>query len=438
MKSTSKKLDTQIFPKFRKLGVLALSNKYWQRRVEWEKQKDLFVNGKIECPNLKRAEYDSAKINRKIEKLKGLSSDIEKTKNSILIPAYLPKIEEKIKAWESLLAANHGQDEVVKEKSIDLYGEPQKDVFDYSINVVKADLRKSQKVGDSGEAWVAVKCSEVFSKFSTGASNSILRLPESVLVSKVRVEIDNTFGEILIPLDEPNRMYNAGEIKAFFDRALGVLEANDWQVEIREPSRGAISVSPAKKKVYIPAQRKLRQANINPLILHEIGTHLLRSRNGANSPLLLLGRGLDHYETAEEGIATVKEQAARGEVSDFEGMDGYLAVSLAYGLDGKKRNFRELYDILQPYLHWRFVCKGYQAAEAKSKNWAWYRCLRVFLGTSGQTPGACFTKDIIYRAGNIKIWGLVSKNPEEIKKFNLGKYDPTNQAHQSIIKKLGI
>ena len=48
------------------------------------------------------------------------------------------------------------------------------------------------------------------------------------------------------------------------------------------------------------------------LIVHEIGTHVVRRENGKRSKLRLLGIGLDNYERGEEGIATMREQVLNG------------------------------------------------------------------------------------------------------------------------------
>jgi hypothetical protein len=64
--------------------------------------------------------------------------------------------------------------------------------------------------------------------------------------------------------------------------------------------------------------------------------------------------------------------------------------------------------------------------------------VRTFRGSDCKTAGACFTKDIIYREGNMGVWDLVKTNPEEMKQFNIGKYDPTNKRHMWVLAKLGI
>jgi hypothetical protein len=73
-----------------------------------------------------------------------------------------------------------------------------------------------------------------------------------------------------------------------------------------------------------------------------------------------------------------------------------------------------------------------------AENSAWRQSLNAFKGTTCKTPGVCFTRDIVYRESNIGVWNVVKNNPEEIKRFSIGKYDPTNPRHIWILEQLGI
>lgn len=155
---------------------------------------------------------------------------------------------------------------------------------------------------------------------------------------------------------------------------------------------------------------------------------------------MLLGLGLDRYEVGEEGIATLREQAIAGKVDDFAGLEGHLAISLARGLDGQPRNFRQVFASLEKYFIFKFLLDGKTLPDAKAQaqNSAWNRCVRTFRGTDCATAGGCFTKDIIYRQGNIGVWEVIRQTPAEMARFNLGKYDPANPRHLWILDRLEI
>lgn len=146
--------------------------------------------------------------------------------------------------------------------------------------------------------------------------------------------------------------------------------------------------------------------------------------------------GLDRSLRGEEGVATYREQRILG-MEDFAGLDGHLAISLASGINGKKRNFREVFEILKAFY---FISSKKEKSEAlkSAVNSAWDQCVRTFRGTTCQTPGACLTRDIVYREGNIGIWNVAKNNPAEIKRFSIGKYDPANPRHIWILEQLGI
>jgi hypothetical protein len=130
----------------------------------------------------------------------------------------------------------------------------------------------------------------------------------------------------------------------------------------------------------------------------------------------------------------------------FAGGLGYLCVGWAYGLDGTPRTFRQLYHILYPYLAISSLEHSLayheqvdvEATLMHARRRAWARCVRTYRGTSGSTPGACFTKDIVYLEGNIAVWERVTEDPGAEAYFHLGKYDPSNEAHVAIVRDLGL
>ena len=127
-------------------------------------------------------------------------------------------------------------------------------------------------------------------------------------------------------------------------------------------------------------------------------------------------------------------------MSDFAVLDRHLAISLAKGLDGKPRDFRQVYDIMRKYYLVDELAKGKatEAAQQEAADQAWIRSVRTFRGTDCKTPGAALTKDIIYREGNMGVWELICTKPEEMKRFSIGKYDPANNRHLWVLTELGI
>ena len=45
---------------------------------------------------------------------------------------------------------------------------------------------------------------------------------------------------------------------------------------------------------------------------------------------------------------------------------------------------------------------------------------------------------MIYREGNIGVWDVIRNNPDEMTRFSVGKYDPSNSRHIYVLDQLGI
>ncbi len=113
---------------------------------------------------------------------------------------------------------------------------------------------------------------------------------------------------------------------------------------------------------------------------------------------------------------------------------------MAYGLDGHPRDFRQVFEILKKYFYFKNLISQKTPEEAiqLAKNNAWEICVRTFRGTTCHSPGVCFSKDIIYREGNIGVWDVIRENPEELTRFSVGKYNPANLRHIWVLNQLGI
>ena len=242
----------------------------------------------------------------------------------------------------------------------------------------------------------------------------------------------------LIDLPQGQDEFTTQEIQTAFEAAITRAHLDGWKTVI-DPNRPDMMVSGSKKIVSIPDGRTSTRKRLEELILHEIGTHAVRRKNGEQSKLLLLGDGLDRYMD-DEGVTGLREQIIGDQIEDFTHLDRHLAISLAKGLDGEKRDFRGVYEIMKRYYVVEELSRGSSqgVAEQHAKDRAWARAVRTFRGTDCKTKGACFTKDIVYREGNADIWEVVRDNPQEMMRFNVGKYDPANPRHIMILDQLGI
>jgi hypothetical protein len=399
--------------------------------------KDVFISGERAQAHLVYKDAVLAHPTERLEEVAAFETVITAYSDEVVRRAYNAKLAKTRIKYQLLLAAMQQDDRGVHAASVRMYGAPQEDIFFYTLRGLRDDIDRVASVYDTYPI----------------VHEALALLREATRTVPMR---PTSFESIVLPVlhvQDLSAACTAEEIQALFTQAFVEHDIQGWHAVIDAPGeRVTFNTNQEYRTVFIPsdedlAMRKhpLTKRRVDAIIAHEVGTHIVRRENGAKSPLALLGVGLAGYLRAEEGIATYVEQIRLG-TSDFSGGLGYLAVSWAMGLDGTPRTFRMLYDLLVPYfivsalrraiLHHEtpdvhFVCD-------LAKRQAWARCVRTFRGTSGDTPGACYTKDIVYREGNIAIWELLQKDPTWVKHFSLGKYDPTDPEHVAILKDVEV
>lgn len=320
--------------------------------------------------------------------------------------------------------------------SVMLYGKPSKKIFSDAIYRVRLKIKNCLKKNKKDLIIAGI---DLLNSLPNKIAKKQINLPDKKDISVLRKYTLGEFGKIL-NFKNTKKTFFAPEIKMIFEKNLKNAGIIGWKVELDPVNGVSVYVDQKRRRIVIPMMKKIFRNGLRHLLIHEIGTHVIRRINGEKSRLGLLGLGLDNVEIAEEGIATVREQMTDRAPEDFSGIEGFLAVSFAMGLDGKRRNFRETFELMKKYYLFNSLFSGERrkCAEKYANLTSWDRCVRTFRGTDYKTPGICFTKDIIYREGNIGIWNVIRKKPEEIKRFSVGKYDPSNPEHIRILDKLGI
>lgn len=349
---------------------------------------------------------------------------LKEEEDEVVRNIYLWKINEKLAQLRMLRATKNGDDRKFARYSRFIYGNPEQDIFNKSLADIKGAIEQGFKSDDIRILFAAKRLEENINLETAGEYFN----ERNFLPVKKRV-IDN-------PYEKKEREFSAYEIAEAFKEALKELKIEGWNVVV-DKNFANISASQEKKILKVPENRKLKEINLKGLIAHEIGTHILRRENGEKSKLMLLGLGLDRHINGEEGISTYNQQKIEG-ADDFAGFNGHLAISLACGLDGKKRDFRDVFNIIRDYVFISSKNKDKQKTWGNAKNTSWNICVRTFRGTSCDSPGACLTRDIVYREGNVGVWNLVNENSNEIRRFSVGRYDPTNSRHIWILEQLGI
>jgi hypothetical protein len=370
-----------------------------------------------------------------------ICSHIEQSKSSPTVKdLYLSKFQEQQKILNILTATTTGDDEAFHAASKDLYGTPDPRLFWVVVKQIDSQFTSLISKVDPKRKTLH-RAYAIWKEYFQS-----LTQPENIGVYHVPV-----YNGIYIPHDY--EVDSAEKIFAMFSDYLVEQNINNWVVQIDHPgARTSFGVNQTTKVISIPhdsdlALRKkvLTKVSLQALLMHEVGVHVVRRENGDASPLALLGVGLDDYLRAEEGIATLAEQLITG-TTQYSGEVGYFSVGAAMGTLGESLPFTELYKILHAYYTLSIADKQletegfYELDELKmmATDQAWNRSMRVYRGSTGTTPGAVYTRDIIYLEGNKQMWKLLDSDAVIHPDWLAGKYDPTNHTHVKALQELGI
>lgn len=428
--SEAEALDEQWFSRFEKYGSFEAYTYFDDSKEVRQKEKDSFLSGENENPTLEYPTIDRDRFQEVELQLLQLKKEIlDSEESEVVRSSYRWRLNEKIAEARMLQAAAGGDMHRFTRYSEFVYGKPSKEIFDYTINKLTSELEEES----SDE--IKTKITALL-EVLPDVENVELQLPGQEVIDTLVTHTEREFSDLLTI--ESGEKLDANEIASVFQQALDELGLTDWSVEIVTTSKTGVSADQEKKVISVPATRVATRNSIKKLLVHEIGTHALRRKRGYESRLKLLSLGLDRYEQGEEGVATSREKIVDRKVEDFSGFDGHIAISLAKGLDGKKRSFREVFNILMQIYEIRLLKKGVDPEEARqtAQNRAWNRCVRTFRGTDCVTPGACFTKDMIYREGSVAVWGAIENDSDVLHKLSMGKFDPSNDRHLWILEQI--
>jgi uncharacterized protein (TIGR02421 family) len=182
-----------------------------------------------------------------------------------------------------------------------------------------------------------------------------------------------------IPQQAPStRSVTAGAFaeaaRAEFDRYRAVYPDFPADFEVRDDvSELMVSFG----RLLIPEAASFRADRVEPLMHHEIGTHVVTYQNGARQPLKMLTTGLPGYDETQEGLAVLAEYLTGGlDPRRLRVLAGRV-VAVAEMLDGA--GFPEIFESLR-------------AEHGIPTRTAWSITIRVFVGGGS-------VKDAIYLRG---------------------------------------
>jgi hypothetical protein len=387
-----------------------------------ERERERFFQGEVENPHYSLKQGTPSNLPAYEKAFMEMRANLLKDeKHPVVQRLYLDKVERHLAFIPMYAASERVEDATFFKHSVMQYGKPKKAYFTYIAKRMK-DLVKAQK--DTAYPDARKLINKVFSKIDTA---------------------DTRFTHEILPpvIKGSQKLVDSATAVRLFEEALASYGIGGWQIVLDTSGvRKRFAVNAKEQKIHVPNDTALSQRALpltvsatEALVQHEVGVHALRSHNGSQQPLRLLSLGLAAYIRGEEGLATYVQQQTEG-ATEFYGFERYMAISLAIGMDGIKRDFRSVFDIMEAYFLLHFGT--YEDAPVRARKGAWQVCERTFRGSSGRTAGTVYTRDIVYLEGNIGTWNLLIDKPDIFESLFVGKYDQLNTAHVAALAELGI
>ena len=327
---------------------------------------------------------------------------------------------------------------IFMKNNIEVESEPEKSTFESLLGEKLAKI-KIAEFDETGEKIRAELFEILDEDYSQSAGERFRPKQETV----------ETFGNLVrdfyahqlkfIPEKPAGEKYSAQEIFEVFGKITSDFERNSGfsHFDIQWKKSGAIHVRNADRMIEIPENRApVSRAELEGLVVHEIGTHYYRVQIGENYGISPLQLGLDGYLDTEEGVARAMEMSMAGKFEEA-GVPHYLTAGLAY-IEGK--NFREVFET-----NWRLYAleksKNSEITDeeiTKAKNLAYRNTQRIFRGTD-DLP---WFKDLSYFNGGQKVWKYIEENIDSPTLFDElllgGKNNLFNKKHQKAIYELKV
>jgi len=197
------------------------------------------------------------------------------------------------------------------------------------------------------------------------------------------------------------------QIESGFKVVFDTLGLEGWSIApSKNIAKNGIKVGIKRKQILVDPNITRSQFKLRKTIIHEVGTHVLRSLNGFATGFPALGNAnLSSYLDIEEGLATWNEESM-----------GYLTekwlkkkAGMVWAIYlGEQLTFRQLYNAL---------------SGAFLKHSAWDIAYRVKRGLGDTSYPGIYAKDIVYFRGFRKVKRVLEKDPTMYEKLYAGKID---------------
>lgn len=224
------------------------------------------------------------------------------------------------------------------------------------------------------------------------ASNKLYKAPEEELV--------NTAYNILkLPPSSKAKKISRKEAITLLRKVFNTLELK-YSINSVDIVTSA-NVSTEKKRLELKKRERFSEDYTKRLIVHEIGTHVLRTENGNLQNLKIFRTGFANYLETEEGIAAYNEYRSGLMTNSILRNYAGRIIAINHALEN---DFASTYKHLRKYF--------------KDKT-AWKLTLRAKRGITNTKEKGAYTKDVVYLRGFLKILKFTENN--DIAELYVGK-----------------
>ena len=281
-----------------------------------------------------------------------------------------------------------------------LYGEPDEDTF-YAI--LREELGKINVDELSSEDRAAYEKM----KDEIGPMKNIeggLYRPKEETVARFSEMVNIFYEPFFKHVPEDKEEFTPDELSNIFNEILSSEFGDADSVPYHAVVTDEISnmdVNHETREIRIPKNAKpYSSARCKALLVHELGTHIMRALPYMEQDIEIFTTGLPGNETFDEGVAKCIEQAIAGKYSD-SGREHYINIGLA---TFKEKNFREIYNIETTL----------KRLSGKKNNTTFNAVQRCFRGT-GELPN---NKDLAYYNGSVQVWKYIEENIDDPNLFD--------------------
>lgn len=342
----------------------------------------------------------------KLEEVTNILSKLRLPTGLVFTPTNLK--EEKRKFFESDTYEPQFTYRIVKNKNSEILKSLSslKEIVDVDPRISSFYIELIEAKKDSNDLMYAVGHNELVTDISTKkygkTTPSLFRNASRVLRGKV-----DGYNLVQYPKVRKEDILKYDGIVDVFNTAFNMLDLKDWSVtKSLNIARNSVKIGVKRKEVLVDGEIERSRFKLRKTLVHEVGTHVLRSVNGFKSGFDALGNAnLPSYLDVEEGLATWNESQMNLLTL------GWLKrkAALTWGIYvGEELTFRQLYNCVLGVL---------------PKSSAFSVVYRVKRGLGDTSCPGVYTKDIVYFRGFRKVKSKLEKDKSLYEKLYAGKID---------------